>query len=147
MGKTVAKSPFGAVQVTVESGQVVELVFHDGPESADPEDASLVELVLRTLGGEDVPEDVPVLITATDFQRRVWEELMRVPRGSTATYSEIARKIGLPHAQRAVANACGANRLAVLVPCHRAVRSDGELGGYRWGEDIKRRILLAEGAL
>jgi len=84
-------------------------------------------------------------VSGTPFQQRVWESLQRIPRGSTRTYGEIARELGQPTAARAVARACAGNRLAVVIPCHRVIRGDGELGGYRWGIDRKRDLLAREG--
>jgi AraC family transcriptional regulator of adaptative response/methylated-DNA-[protein]-cysteine methyltransferase len=96
-------------------------------------------------GIEDMPR-LPLDLQGTDFQRRVWEALLRIPAGVTATYSDVAREIGAPTSQRAVANACGDNHLAIVVPCHRVVRTDGGLGGYKWGVERKRRLLEREGA-
>jgi len=90
--------------------------------------------------------DVPVDIPGTDFQRRVWEALLTIPYGSTRTYEEVARSIGQPSATRAVAHACAANPVAIVVPCHRVVCKDGGLGGYRWGLDRKRTLLQRERA-
>lgn len=87
---------------------------------------------------------VPVESLGTAFQHRVWEALMRIPPGQTRSYAEIADEIGAPRAHRAVARACAGNRLAVLVPCHRVIRSDGTLGGYRWGLPRKQALLEAE---
>jgi AraC family transcriptional regulator of adaptative response/methylated-DNA-[protein]-cysteine methyltransferase len=87
---------------------------------------------------------VPLDIRGTVFQRRVWEALRRIPRGETRTYGEIAREIGAPAAVRAVGSACGANPVALVVPCHRAVRTDGGLGGYAWGLGVKKRLLEIE---
>jgi AraC family transcriptional regulator of adaptative response/methylated-DNA-[protein]-cysteine methyltransferase len=88
--------------------------------------------------------DPPLDLRGTAFQRRVWQALRRIPPGSTATYGDIARRIGMPGSARAVGRACATNRLAVLVPCHRAVRSDGGLAGYRWGVQRKRILLERE---
>jgi len=96
------------------------------------------------IAGEGSLARVPVDIRGTVFQRRVWEELRRIPRGETRTYAEIARAIGAPAAVRAVGSACGANPVALVVPCHRAVRSDGGLGGYAWGLPVKERLLEIE---
>lgn len=87
---------------------------------------------------------VPLDIEGTAFQQRVWRELMRIPPGETRTYTEVAQAIGAPSATRAVARACATNRLAVVVPCHRVVRSDGELAGYRWGRPRKEALLRRE---
>jgi len=88
--------------------------------------------------------DVPVDIRASAFQWRVWQALQRIPRGQTRSYTQIAQAIGAPRAVRAVASACARNRLAVIVPCHRVVRADGSLGGYRWGIERKRALLKRE---
>jgi len=88
--------------------------------------------------------DLPLDIGGTIFQQRVWAALRAVPVGTTTTYAEIARAIGAPTSMRAVAQACGANRLAVAIPCHRVVRSDGSLSGYRWGVARKRLLLDRE---
>lgn len=97
------------------------------------------------LGGRLQKLDVPLDIQATAFQRRVWEYLQSIPYGSTESYGEIARRIRKPRAARAVARACAANPVAVVIPCHRVVRSDGAMGGYRWGEGHKRKLLRIEG--
>jgi AraC family transcriptional regulator of adaptative response/methylated-DNA-[protein]-cysteine methyltransferase len=89
---------------------------------------------------------LPLDIRATAFQQRVWRELQRIPRGTTRSYSEVARRIGRPHAARAVARACATNPVALLIPCHRVVRGDGDVGGYYWGASRKRALLNIEGA-
>lgn len=88
--------------------------------------------------------DVPLDVRGTEFQRAVWQALCEIPAGSTASYTDVARRIGVPKAARAVAQACGANNLAVLIPCHRAIRSDGTLSGYHWGVERKRALLERE---
>ena len=102
------------------------------------------ESVVAFIRGEKSLARVPVDVRGTVFQRRVWDELRRIPRGETRTYREIARAIGSPAAVRAVGSACGANPVALVVPCHRAVRTDGGLGGYAWGLGRKRRLLQIE---
>jgi AraC family transcriptional regulator of adaptative response/methylated-DNA-[protein]-cysteine methyltransferase len=89
----------------------------------------------------------PLAVSGTDFQRRVWTALTAIPAGETRSYTEIARAIGAPAAVRAVAGACAANPIAVLIPCHRVVRGDGTLSGYRWGVERKRALLDRERAL
>lgn len=81
----------------------------------------------------------------TPFQQNVWKALQSIPKGKTSTYADIAKKIGKPKAVRAVAQACGANPIAIRIPCHRVVRSDGAISGYRWGVERKRALLQAEG--
>jgi AraC family transcriptional regulator of adaptative response/methylated-DNA-[protein]-cysteine methyltransferase len=100
--------------------------------------------ILAHLDGQQTHLDLPLDVQATAFKRRVWEALREIPYGTTCGYAEIARQIGQPTAVRAVANACATNPVAVLVPCHRVVRSDGALGGYRWGAERKEAILTME---
>jgi AraC family transcriptional regulator of adaptative response/methylated-DNA-[protein]-cysteine methyltransferase len=104
----------------------------------------LKEKILSFIEGETTLAKLPLDIRGTVFQRRVWDELRRIPRGETRTYREIARAIGAPDAVRAVGSACGANPVALVVPCHRAVRTDGGLGGYAWGLQRKRKLLRLE---
>lgn len=94
--------------------------------------------------GERDATALPVDVAGTAFQLRVWEALRAIPSGETRTYSEVAEGIGAPRAVRAVASACAANEAALAIPCHRVVRKDGSMGGYRWGVDVKERILKAE---
>lgn len=89
--------------------------------------------------------DLPLDIQGTAFQKRVWEALRTIPFGKTATYADVAKKIGKPTSMRAVANACGANNIAVIIPCHRVIRTDGTISGYRWGVERKKRLLINEG--
>ena len=101
----------------------------------------VVRLVENPARGIHLPLDVQ----GTAFQQRVWQALQAVPAGSTISYSGLARRIGAPKAVRAVAGACAANALAVAIPCHRALRADGGLAGYRWGVARKRALLAREG--
>jgi AraC family transcriptional regulator of adaptative response/methylated-DNA-[protein]-cysteine methyltransferase len=100
--------------------------------------------ILAFIEGEASLARLPLDIRGTVFQRRVWDELRRIPRGETRTYRQIARAIGAPAAVRAVGSACGANPVALAVPCHRAVRTDGGMGGYAWGLQRKRKLLALE---
>ena len=88
--------------------------------------------------------DLPLDVRGTAFQQRVWQSLRKIPAGSTASYTDVAKRIGSPNSVRAVAQACGANALAVAIPCHRVVRNDGALSGYRWGVERKRALLEKE---
>jgi AraC family transcriptional regulator of adaptative response/methylated-DNA-[protein]-cysteine methyltransferase len=103
-----------------------------------------VQAIVRHLAGTNPNLDLPTDVAATAFQRRVWEELRTIPPGTTRTYSEVARSIGRPSATRAVARACATNPASIVVPCHRVVRRDGALGGYRWGLDRKKSLLERE---
>src|SRR5919106_171364 len=100
--------------------------------------------ILAFIAGEASLARLPLDIRGTVFQRRVWEELRRIPRGETRTYQQIARAVGAPAAVRAVGSACGANPVALVVPCHRAVRTDRGMGGYAWGLRRKKKLLALE---
>ena len=102
----------------------------------------IIEFVERPGGGLEVRLDA----RGTEFQQRVWRVLREIPAGATASYLDIARRIGSPESVRAVAQACAANPIAVAIPCHRVVRTDGALSGYRWGVERKRALLRREGA-
>lgn len=106
--------------------------------------AAYLDAVGEYLAGDATLARLPLDVRGTVFQRRVWEELRRIPSGETRTYSDIARAIGKPRAVRAVGSACGANPAALVIPCHRALRTDGGLGGYAWGLERKRALLDLE---
>ncbi len=103
--------------------------------------------LLKQMFGEPQKTRLPLDIQATAFQRRVWRHLQSIPFGSTKSYSEVARAIGAPNATRAVARACASNPVALAIPCHRVVRSDGSLGGYRWGLERKKQLLEREASV
>ncbi len=110
-------------------------------------DEEFEQLVSKVVGFVEAPAlglDLPLDVRGTAFQQRVWQALQKVPVGSTASYADIANRIGSPKSVRAVAQACGANALAVAIPCHRVVRNDGALSGYRWGVERKRALLERE---
>lgn len=110
-------------------------------------DAGFEQLVSRVVGFVEAPAtglDLPLDIRGTAFQQRVWKALREIPAGSTASYADIANRIGSPNSARAVANACAANALGVAIPCHRVIRSDGALSGYRWGVERKVALLKSE---
>jgi AraC family transcriptional regulator of adaptative response/methylated-DNA-[protein]-cysteine methyltransferase len=110
-------------------------------------DTEFEQLIAQVVGFVEAPGcalDLPLDIRGTAFQQRVWQALREIPAGSTATYTQIARRIGLPRAIRAVGRACAANALAIAIPCHRVVRTDGSLSGYRWGVERKRALLEKE---
>ena len=113
-------------------------------------DAAFGRLVSTVVGFVEAPGrglNLPLDIRGTAFQQLVWQALQRIPAGSTATYTEIATRIGSPKSVRAVGRACGANPLAVAIPCHRVVRNDGGLSGYRWGVERKRMLLERESSV
>ena len=149
-----ARTPLGTVLVAAgdrgvrnvllgASAADVERELHEAQPDAfmsrDPE--------LRRVATEifDSPE-VDLDMHGTEFQLEVWRKLLEIPRGETRTYTELAAELGRPRSVRAVAHACASNRIGVLVPCHRVVRTDGSLAGYRWGIERKRALLAAEGA-
>jgi AraC family transcriptional regulator, regulatory protein of adaptative response / methylated-DNA-[protein]-cysteine methyltransferase len=108
------------------------------------EHAEWVRAIVRHLDGELPQLDLPTDVIATAFQRRVWEALRSIPFGATRTYSEVAQRLGQPKATRAVARACATNPTSIVVPCHRVIRTDGSLGGYRWGLARKQWLLEQE---
>jgi AraC family transcriptional regulator of adaptative response/methylated-DNA-[protein]-cysteine methyltransferase len=111
---------------------------------ADPESELLAARVIGFIDTPGIGLDVPLDLQGTEFQQRVWQALRQIPVGQTTTYTDIARDIGAPAATRAVAGACAANNIAVAIPCHRVIRSDGSLSGYRWGVERKRALLDRE---
>lgn len=157
---TIADSPLGRLLVAATqrgisavylggSDQQLEAALKDEYPRANiargkEELSSRVSQILDHLRGREPHLDLPTDVQATAFQRRVWEELRRIPYGTTKTYTEVARAIGRPTAVRAVARACATNPVSVVVPCHRVVREDGKLAGYRWGIDRKRKLLERE---
>ena len=107
---------------------------------------AVIARIAHELGWSDVdaPDLPPLDVAATAFQWRVWDALTRIPSGTTKSYGELAAELGVPKAARAIGRACGSNKLALIVPCHRIVREDGSLGGWRWGVDRKRELLASE---
>ena len=112
-------------------------------QAAGPAIHQWIASIVDSLRGGDT-RDIPLDARGTAFQWRVWKELQRIPRGTTLSYSDVARRIGKPRAVRAVAHACAKNPIALVIPCHRVVREDGSLGGYRWGLERKEALLELE---
>jgi AraC family transcriptional regulator of adaptative response/methylated-DNA-[protein]-cysteine methyltransferase len=113
---------------------------------SDDEFSAWVDAIVRYVDGSGDSPSMPVDVQATAFQWRVWRALQAIPRGETRSYTAVAKAIGKPNAVRAVASACASNRVAMVIPCHRVVRSDGALSGYRWGPERKRKLLERERA-
>lgn len=122
--------------------QFPNAVFQEAEGGSDFE--RWVERTLDYLDGGSLRFDLPLDLRGTAFQELVWRTLLEIPKGQTASYTKVAKCIGRPMAARAVASACAANRVAVVIPCHRVVRTDGRLSNYRWGIDKKRRLLERE---
>jgi AraC family transcriptional regulator of adaptative response/methylated-DNA-[protein]-cysteine methyltransferase len=150
----------GAILVAATAKGVCAIALGDEPEALlrDLQDrfpkAQLIggdrdfeRLVATVIGFVEAPQlglDLPLDVRGTAYQQRVWQALQAIPAGSTASYTEIAKRIGRPKAVRAVAQACAANTIAVAIPCHRVVRNDGAISGYRWGVERKRSLLARE---
>jgi AraC family transcriptional regulator of adaptative response/methylated-DNA-[protein]-cysteine methyltransferase len=160
IGYTIAPSPLGrllvaatprglsAIMLGEDDAILAAELAGDYPQAEIFLDRSGLEGYLRQLlqhlRGEQPHLDLPLDVRATAFQRRVWEELRRIPYGESRSYSQVACAIGQPSAVRAVARACATNHVSVVIPCHRVVGADGELTGYRWGLERKRALLDTE---
>lgn len=160
LGYTVAKSPLGKVLVAAtqrgvsavylgdaESTLLTELRSEYPRAEITPATDSFqrwVREIVQRIEGRQPHLELPLDLQATAFQRRVWKELQRIPRGRTRTYSQVARSLGQPKAVRAVARACATNPVSIVVPCHRVIREDGALAGYRWGLSRKQKLLAQE---
>lgn len=156
----IGECSLGAILVAQSERGVCAILMGDDPDelARDLQDrfprANLIggdddfeQLVAQVVGFVEAPEiglDLPLDVRGTAFQQRVWQALREIPPGQTASYTDIANRIGAPKAVRAVAGACAANALAVAIPCHRVVRNDGGLSGYRWGVERKRALLKRE---
>ncbi|HEX4024836.1 MAG TPA: bifunctional DNA-binding transcriptional regulator/O6-methylguanine-DNA methyltransferase Ada [Steroidobacteraceae bacterium] len=156
----VAQCSLGAILVASSRKGVVAILIDDDPgtlvrtlQDRFPKarligaDEGYEKLVARVVGLVESPGahvDLPLDVRGTAFQRKVWKALCRIPAGETATYAQIARRIGAPSAVRAVAGACASNNIAVVIPCHRVIRTDGAVSGYRWGVERKRVLLDRE---
>jgi len=157
---TIAPSPLGRMLIAATDKGICAIQFAGSDEelqqglmrefpfaSRKRDDAALAEWRVsleQLLNGQQPHPNLPLDIRATAFQRRVWEHLQRIPRGETQSYSAVAKKLGMPKATRAVARACATNPVAIAIPCHRVVREDGDLGGYRWGINRKEQLLAME---
>jgi AraC family transcriptional regulator of adaptative response/methylated-DNA-[protein]-cysteine methyltransferase len=158
----VGECSLGSILVAATSKGVCEILLGDDPDeltrdlqdrfphaTLTGDDDNFARTVARVVGLVESPRvgiDLPLDVRGTAFQQRVWRALSEVSAGSTTTYRDIARKLGTPGAVRAVARACASNTLAVAIPCHRVVRTDGALSGYRWGVERKRALLDRESA-
>jgi AraC family transcriptional regulator of adaptative response/methylated-DNA-[protein]-cysteine methyltransferase len=139
-----------SVSLGDDEGTLVEVLRAEFPaaeltRSTDARDR-LVDAVVAHVEGRAGTDDLPLDVRATAFQWQVWRALQRIPEGATRSYQAVAEELGRPTAARAVARACASNRVAVLIPCHRVVRGDGALGGYRWGIARKAALLAREGS-
>ncbi len=159
---SIAKSPLGKVLVAATERGVSAVYLGDAEntmiaelreeypraEIAPATDSfqRWVREIVQRIEGKQPRLELPLDLQATAFQRRVWQELQRIPRGRTRTYSQVARSLGQPKAVRAVARACATNPVSVVVPCHRVIREDGALAGYRWGLSRKEQLLAQERA-
>lgn len=152
----VVETSLGSMLVAASGKGVCRLSFNEGPDelarrfpnaelAEGGEDfARLLQSVVEAVERPGSAHDIPLDVKGTAFQERVWAELRKIPPGETRTYAEIAAAAGAPSAVRAAGSANGANNVAVLIPCHRVIRSDGSLGGYAYGLDIKRELLARE---
>lgn len=146
----VATTERGICAVTLGDSieSLTQALFEEFPRAEIHRDEKIlrtaVNALLKYLAGQQPQLDLPLDVQATAFQKRVWEELRRIPYGQTASYTEIARRLNQPTAARAVARACATNPVALINPCHRVIRGNGELSGYRWGIERKQKLLAQE---
>ncbi|MGC2174655.1 MAG: bifunctional DNA-binding transcriptional regulator/O6-methylguanine-DNA methyltransferase Ada [Acidimicrobiales bacterium] len=137
-----------AVRIGDDEVELVKGLIDEYPNALVERDdlglAEVADVLGDAIRGERDATELPLDLAGTAFQLRVWAALRTIPRGETRTYSEVAQEIGAPSAVRAVASACAANEAALTIPCHRVVRKDGSMGGYRWGVDVKQKLLAAE---
>ena len=142
------KTAIGDVSITERDGRITSLAFGEvcGSSGSTVLDSAFTQLD-EYLNGERESFELALDPEGTDFQRMVWAALTLIPYGETASYSEIARRIGHPNACRAVGNANNRNPIPIFIPCHRVIRSDGDIGGYASGQDLKMRLLRIEGIL
>lgn len=157
----VAQTSLGSMLVAASAKGVVRLSFGENPAVLAERfpNAELVQggaLFAKLLAeiakaaeapGETDFDHIPVDVSGTPFQQSVWQALRRIPKGETRTYAQLAAEVGRPGAVRAAGSANGANHVSLLIPCHRVIRTDGSLGGYAWGLEIKAKLLQREGAL
>jgi AraC family transcriptional regulator, regulatory protein of adaptative response / methylated-DNA-[protein]-cysteine methyltransferase len=147
----VGQCSLGAILVAATGKGVCAIEFGDDPEALVRSlQDRFDQLVAKVVGFVEAPAqglDLPLDIRGTAFQQRVWKAIRDIPAGATATYRDLAKRLGAPKAVRAVAHACGANGIAVAIPCHRVVRTDGSTSGYRWGVARKRALLTREKAV
>lgn len=129
---------------TIDGDYIVRLTFGDGASDGQENLKNLTKDETIVWSERIKAGDFKVKLNGTDFEKAVWNELLKIPIGKTVSYSDIARAIGRPKSCRAVGNAVGRNRIAILVPCHRVLRSDGAIGGYYWGAELKKEILKRE---
>ena len=156
----IGQSSLGAILVASSANGIASILLGDDPDAlvrdlqdrfpnarliaADRDYVALVAKVVAFLETPGSELNVPLDVRGTAFQQRVWQALQQIPVGAKVTYAEVARRIGVAKAVRAVAGACAANNLAVAIPCHRVVRADGSLSGYAWGVERKRALLERE---
>jgi AraC family transcriptional regulator of adaptative response/methylated-DNA-[protein]-cysteine methyltransferase len=156
----IGECSLGAILVAASEVGVCAIMIGDDPDALARDlqdrfpraeliggDVGFEELVAKAVGLVEAPGlglDLPLDVRGTAFQQRVWQALREIPSGKTLSYADLAKRIGAPKSVRAVAQACGANAIAVAIPCHRVVRNDGALAGYRWGVERKRALLERE---
>jgi AraC family transcriptional regulator of adaptative response/methylated-DNA-[protein]-cysteine methyltransferase len=146
----VAATDQGVCSVSLGTGDdaLEQALTAEFPRAAIRRDAEVIrpwlDSVLASLRERTPLPSLPLDVRGTPFQRQVWQALQAIPAGERRTYGELAASLGRPSGARAVANACAANPVAIVIPCHRVVRGDGEVGGYRWGAERKRALLAAE---
>ena len=150
MEKSYYKSPIGILEIICENGKLVSLKLVDYCEKSNVE-TNFIKDIKKQLGeyfsGKRTTFDIKINPTGTDFQKMVWKELQNISYGETKSYSEIAAAAGNKNAQRAIGNACNKNPIMIIIPCHRVISKNNNLGGYAYGSEIKQKLLNIENGI
>ena len=147
MEKSYFKSPIGIIEIVIENNALISLKISDKIEKAEKETAFIKDIKMQLneyFSGRRKIFDIKINPEGTGFQKRVWNELQKIPYGETKSYSEIAAEIGNKNAQRAIGNACNRNPIMIIIPCHRVISKNGNIGEFAYGSDIKQKLINIE---
>ena len=141
------KSPIGIIEIVIENNTLISLKISDKVEKSEKETDFIKDVKMQLdeyFSGKRKIFNIKINLNGTEFQKKVWRELKKIPYGKTKSYSEIAAKIGNKNVQRAVGSACNKNPIMIIVPCHRVIQKDGSIGGFAYGSEIKQKLLNIE---
>jgi O-6-methylguanine DNA methyltransferase len=144
---------FGPASISTHNGNLTSIGIIDEPnyiyygleaDKKSDQHKSIVDKCLPILEGANNKIDIPLLLIGSDFQKKAWQAVSKIPYGKTASYTDIANTIDVPKSYRAIGSACAANPIAVIIPCHRVITKNGKIGEYKWGTELKRKFLARE---